>query len=188
MDFVYYTDKTVSQCMIALNERLQTKSAKLEGWVEKSGRFSLGVTTTVMRRFPRTTRLDARVERENGMTVIKGFVSDGVEPRQRAIIYGALVLAGVFIIISGSLLPGLLALIAPLPLNIPLEGDCNNSQILLSELQRTLKAKSTPPSPAKKAPTVRKPTTASIKPATPKKPTTSKTATPKKTAAVGTRR
>lgn len=187
MNFVYYTDKTVSQCMIALNERLQTKSAKLEGWVEKSGRFSLGVTTTVMRRFPRTTRLEARVERENGITVIKGFVSDGVEPRQRAIIYGALVLAGVLIILSGSLLPGLLALVAPLPLNIPLEGDCNNSQILLGELQRTLRAKSTPPAPTKKAPTVRKPPTA-MKPATPKKPTTSRTTTAKKTAAVGTRK
>jgi len=187
LNFVYYTDKTVSQCMIALNERLQTKSAKLEGWVEKSGRFSLGVTTTVMRRFPRTTRLEARVERENGITVIKGFVSDGVEPRQRAIIYGALVLAGVLIILSGSLLPGLLALVAPLPLNIPLEGDCNNSQILLGELQRTLRAKSTPPSPTKKAPTVRKPST-TMKPATPKKPTTSRTTTAKKTAAVSTRK
>lgn len=178
MNFVYYSEKTPSQCMIALNERLQTRSARLEGWVEKSGRFSLSVTTPVLRRFSRTTRMQGSVVKENGVTVIRGFVPDGVEARQRAIIYGTLVLVGVLLILGGSTLPGLLALLAPLPLNIPLEGDFNNYQILIAELQRTLKAKATPPTPARKssgdarkAALERKPSapkTSSLKPATPK--------------------
>lgn len=183
MHFTYYTDKTVSQCMISLNERLQAKSAKLDGWVEKNGRFSLGTSTKVMRRFSRSTQLHATVEKENGLTVIRGYVSDGVEPRQRAIIYGAVVLVGVFVAFSGNFLPGLMAILAPLPLNIPLEGDCTNSQTLIAELQRTLKAKTTPPSPAKKVTTSTTPRVATPKKATTttaKKPTGMKPATPKK--------
>jgi hypothetical protein len=165
VNFVYYSEKTPSQCMIALNERLQTKNAKLEGWVEKSGRFSISVTTPVLRRFSRTTRMQGSVVKENGVTVIRGFVPDGVEARQRAIIFGTLVLVGVLLILGGSTLPGILALLAPLPLNIPLEGDFNNYQILIAELQRTLKAKAAPPTPARKPSA---PKSGSLKPAAPK--------------------
>lgn len=146
MQFVYYSEKTVSQCMIALNEKLHHKGGRLDGWVEKNGRFSITISSVVWRRFSRTTHLNGRVEKENGITVIRGSVSDGADPRNRSIIYGILILVGVLLILSGNLIPGLLAATSPLLLNIPLEGDYNNSQALLNEVQRTLKAKPTPPS------------------------------------------
>lgn len=151
MNFVYYTEKTVSQCMIALNERLHQKGGRLDGWVEKSGRFSLTVSSTVLRRFSHATPLHARVERENGVTTIRGSVSDGADPRSRSIIYGILVLVGVLLIVAGYFLPGLIAMASILPLNIPLEGNFNNSQALLAEVQRTLKARPTLPPALRKA-------------------------------------
>lgn len=169
MRFTYYTEKTVAQCMSALNERLQQKGSSsrpgLEGWVEKSGRFALGVSTRVIGRFPRTTRLQGKAERLGGVTVIKGAVADGVEPRDRVIITAALALVGGFIIVSGNLLPGLLVIGAGLALNIPLAGDHQNSQILLHEVQRTLKAKETPPVIVKRAAEPRKPSTTKKTPA-----------------------
>ncbi|MBL8153142.1 MAG: hypothetical protein JNM70_03075 [Anaerolineae bacterium] len=156
MRFVYYSEKTVSQCMLALNERLHTKSGRLEGWVEKSGRFSLATTSPVFKRFPRSTRLNARVEREDGLTVIRGYVPDGADPRSRVIIYAVLVVIGLALIVSGNLLPGLIVALVPLPLNIPLEGDYINSQKLSDEVQRTLKAKATLPAALRKERDTRK--------------------------------
>jgi len=177
LQFVYYSDRTVSQCMMALNERLHVKNGKLDGWTEKNGNFALELSSSVMRRFSRRTRLQAKAERETNVTVIRGHVSEGIDPQRRAILYGMLVLAGVFIILQGSLLPGLVAILAPLVLNIPLEGDYNNSQALLSEIQKTLKAKDIPPAAPGRKPTetrrtapVRKATVAR-KPAVTRKPT-----------------
>jgi hypothetical protein len=150
--FTYYSDKTAAQCVSALNERLRAKRS-LEGRVEKNGRFVLTTTCRVMRRFKRATRLEGIIERESGVTVIKGSVPDGVNPKQRVIIFGALLLAGIFIILSGSLLPGLIILLLPPALNIPLAGDYRNSRVLIGEVQRTLKAKRTPPVVSKKPPT-----------------------------------
>ena len=137
--------------MIAMNERLHQKGGKLDGWVEKSGRFSLTTSSTVLRRFSHSTRLHARVERENGVTTIRGAVSDGADPRSRSIIFGILVLAGVLLIIAGYFLPGLLVIASIFPLNIPLEGNFNNSQALIAEVQRTLKARPTLPPALRKA-------------------------------------
>lgn len=150
MQFVYYSEKTVSQCMLALNERLHQKSGRLDGWVEKNGRFSISVSTTVLRRFTRKTELAGKVEKENGITVIRGFVSDGADRRNRYIIYGILLIVGAALAIGGYMLPGLLAAAAILPLNIPLEGDYVNSQTLTGEVQRTLKAKATLPAALRK--------------------------------------
>jgi hypothetical protein len=155
--FTYYTDKTVSQCMMALNERLHgTGRSGLEGWVEKGGNFSLSVSSTVAGRFNRTTRLQAKAERESGITTIKGYVSDGVAPRERVIIYGALILVGLLLMTAGALLPAVIAIGAAPLLHIPLTGDYKNSRVLLSEVHRTLKAKDTPPLAAKKSAPPRK--------------------------------
>ncbi|MCA0456436.1 MAG: hypothetical protein LCI00_20855 [Chloroflexi bacterium] len=161
MQFVYYSEKTVSQCMLALNERLHQKSGKFDGWVEKNGRFSLRVSTTVLKRFSRTTEISGKVEKENGVTVVRGFVSDGADPRSRYIIYGILAVVGGALALGGYLLPGLLAIGAILPLNIPLEGDYLNSQTLTGEIQRTLKAKSTLPAALRKPKAEKKETTRS---------------------------
>lgn len=152
MQFRYYTEKTPSQCMLALNERLQTRSARLEGWVEKNGRFSLAVSSQVMRRFRRTTRLSGSVEREDGVTVIRGSVSDGADPRNRRLIYGVLVIIGIVLLLTRTILPGVLLLVVPFVLNIPLQGDYENSKVLTAEIQRTLKARPSLPAALKKTP------------------------------------
>lgn len=156
MDFTYYSEKTVSQCMLALNERLHQKNGRLDGWVEKNGNFSLSVSTTVLRRFSRTTRLSGHVAKENGVTVVRGYVSDGADPRNRYIIYGILVLVGALLAVAGYFLFGLLAIAAIVPLNIPLEGDHINSETLTNEVQRTLKAKSNLPAALKKTAAAKK--------------------------------
>jgi hypothetical protein len=166
--FTYYTEKTIPQCMLALNERIHT-SNKLEGWTEKSGNFALAASSKVARRFSRTTRLQAKAERQGSVTVIKGYVSDGVGPRERLIIIGALVLVGVILIVaSRTLLPGVIALIVAPVLYIPLTGDYNNSRLLMSEMGRTLKAKDSPPVVVKKVTVTKRPTTTK-KPASVKK-------------------
>ncbi|MBI5671234.1 MAG: hypothetical protein HZC41_24825 [Chloroflexi bacterium] len=184
MHFTYYTDKTVAQCMSALNERLQQKGTAsrpgLEGWVEKNGNFSMAVTTKVLKRFPRTTRLQAKAERLGSVTVIKGSVADGVTPKEQVVIVGALALVGLFIISTGNLLPGLIAIAAGVLLNIPLMGDHQNSDYLTSELQKTLKAKTTPPVAAKKALEGRR-TADSKRPPQAKKPATASKPAAKKT-------
>jgi hypothetical protein len=187
MRFTYYSEKTVAQCMSALNARLQQKGTAsrpgLEGWVEKNGNFSLAVSTPVVLRFSRTTRLRGKVERLGGVTVIKGQVADGLSPRERIVISGALALVGLFIILSGSFIFGAVVVAAAGLLNIPLMGDYQNSEILKDEVRRTLKAKTTPPVIVKRTPestaratTVKK--TAARKPAQ-KTPASTPSARPK---------
>lgn len=144
MRFTYYTEKTVSQCMVALNERIHS-SNKLDGWTEKNGRFAISTTSKVLKRFTRRTQLEGRVEKENGLITVKGYVSDGVGPRERIIIYGALAVGGVLLMVSGQFLPGIIVLLVAPGLHIPLAGDYENSYVLTQEIQRTLKAKHTPP-------------------------------------------
>lgn len=150
MQFVYYSEKTVSQCMLALNERLHQKSGKLDGWVEKNGNFSISVSTKVLRRFSRSTRLQGQVTKENGVTVVRGYVSNGADPQNRYMIYGMLLALGGLLALAGYLLIGLAIIALILPLNIPLEGDYINSQTLTGEVQRTLKAKATLPAALRK--------------------------------------
>ena len=163
MRFTYYTEKTVSQCMMALNERIHT-SNKLEGWTEKSGGFALEASCKVARRFSRTTHLQAKAERQGSVTIVKGYVSDGVGPRERVVIIAALALVGLLLILGAkTLLPGVVAFAVGPLLYIPLTGDYINSKLLIGEVQRTLKAKDSPPMVTKKAPPTKRP-------APPKKP------------------
>lgn len=184
MRFTYYTEKTVAQCMSAMNERLQQKGTSsrpgLEGWVEKNGNFSVAVTTKVARRFPRTTRLQGKAERLGGMTLVKGSVADGVALKERIIIVAVLAIIGVFIMTTGNLLPGVVVIGAGVLLNIPLAGDYQNSQFLTGEVQRTLKAKETPPVAARKTAEVKR-AAVPKKPAAAKKTAAAKPATAKKT-------
>lgn len=144
MRFVLYTDKTVSQCMSALNERLHTRS-NLNGWVEKGGRFSLTLTSKVAQRFTRKTQLRAESKREGGVTVIRGDVPSGAPPRAQLVIYVALALVGIALFFSGNAILAIVTALAAAALYIPLTGDHYNSAVLVSEVQRTLKAKETPP-------------------------------------------
>ena len=151
MRFVLYTDKSVAQCMTALNARMQAKSSRLDGWVEKNGRFSLSTSCRIARRFTRRTHLRATASRNEGYTVIRGYVPDGVSREGQAVIYGALLLVGVVLVASGNLLPAVIAVFATGALYIPLTGDHINSDMLVGEVQRALGAKFTPPKKTAKA-------------------------------------
>jgi hypothetical protein len=149
MRFVLFTEKSVSQCIRDLNERLHTAGTKsrpeLGGWIEKNGKFSLTVTSKVVGRFPRTTRLTAKAERESGVTVLWGNVSDGISPQwTRFLFIGLLIVAGA-LVISSQPMPALLTFVFGAFAYVPLRGDYINSDILLLEVERTLKASPKPP-------------------------------------------
>src|SRR5450432_3119094 len=64
--FVLYSEKTVAQCLTAINARMHVKESSsrpaLDGWVEKSGAFSISMSLKVIGKFSRRTVLKARVE------------------------------------------------------------------------------------------------------------------------------
>lgn len=149
MRFILYSEMTVSQCMTALNARMQAKATssrpQIDGWVDKGGAFAISVSSKVANQFSRRTRMQAKAERVEGVTVIKGVVPDGANRQWQLVIFGGLLLVALYMLASGN---ALLAIILPpvaAALYIPLMGDHNNHQALLDELQRTLKAKPTPP-------------------------------------------
>ncbi|HLU09938.1 MAG TPA: hypothetical protein VK003_09750 [Oceanobacillus sp.] len=153
MRFTLYTDKPVSQCMSAITERLHVKGTStrpgIDGWVDKKGIFSMGVSSPVIGKLHRKTYLRAKIERENGVTIIKGDVPTGASPQGQLVVFGALALVALVLIVSGSMLLGLIIIPFAAILYIPMKGDYHNSEFLLNEVQKTLKAKPTPPKPAK---------------------------------------
>lgn len=152
MRFELMTHMTIMECHKTLQERLQT-SRQIEGWTDKNGTFSLAVSSKVARAFSRKTRLQGHMKRDKGITTINGYVPDGVAPRQRAFIIVGMVLAGFFLIISGNGLPGIITIVVAPVFLIPLAGDYTNSDVLLKEVRRTLRAREgTPPKPAAKKP------------------------------------
>lgn len=155
MRFTLYTDKTVPQSLSAINARMQAKETAsrpgLDGWIERSGDFSLQVTLPVLGKLSRTTHLRGQVERQPGITLVHGNVSMGAGPRERAVALGALAIVGVVVAAAGSPLLALLLAPVGLMLYIPMAGDHRNGPLLVSEIQRTLKAKTTPPKAAKPA-------------------------------------
>ncbi|MEP7293329.1 MAG: hypothetical protein ABI835_16215, partial [Chloroflexota bacterium] len=88
MRFVLYSEKTVTQCMSAVNERMHAKETStrpaLDGWVEKSGTFSISLSAPVIGKFRRRTALTAKVERQSGITVIEGSVPSGASREGQA--------------------------------------------------------------------------------------------------------
>lgn len=187
MRFVLYSEKTVAQCLTAMNARLLVKETStrpgLDGWVEKSGSFSISMTAPVVGKFTRRTALTARAERESGVTVIQGNVPSGVTRQGMAVIFAALALVVLAMVGSGNVVFGLILLPFAAYLYIPLHGDYLNSAVLIEEVEKTLKAKAKPPkklaeSKAAKTPAAR----ATSKAAPGKTSSTSRTGTAKKPA------
>lgn len=145
MRFEFYTEMTVAQCVSALNERIHAKATAsrpgVDGWIEKGGRFSLAVTTPVARRFRRTTRLQGQFERESGITVVRGAVPDGMEPRRLLAVFVAMLVVGVVFTVNEQFIFGLLCVLMGAGLCITLYGDFVNHDILIRDLRRTLKAR-----------------------------------------------
>jgi len=135
--------------MSAIHNRMQAKGTssrpELDGYVDKSGRFSLSMSSKVMRHFHRRTRLRGHVKREDGVTVIRGFVPGGLSREGQAVIFGALVLVAGILLTQGSAIFALAVILAGAGLTIPLTGDYHNSAILFADIKRTLGAKETPP-------------------------------------------
>ncbi|MEO8392215.1 MAG: hypothetical protein ABI700_04405 [Chloroflexota bacterium] len=174
MRFVLYSEKTVTQCLTAINARMHVKGTgsrpTLDGWVEKNGAFSISMSAPVIGKFARRTVLKAKVERESGLTTIRGSVPHGVSRQGQVLIFVALALVAIIIISEGNALFGFLLIPFAAYLYIPLHGDYLNSEILIDEVQKTLKAKPKPP----------KKTTGESKPAAVK--TVTRSAAPKTTA------
>jgi hypothetical protein len=149
MRYTLYTDKTVSQCLRDLNERLQARPTKanpeLGGWIDKKGKFSLTYTSKVARRFSRTTRLSGRLKRESGTTIIQGYVSDGVSPSWMRILFAGLLAVVLALIVVGQALLSVAVLALGLVAYVPLRGDYVNSDVLLIAVEKTLKATPKPP-------------------------------------------
>ena len=148
--FVMYTDKSVAQSMRAINDRIQTTGTRtrpqMDGWVDKSGRFAMAVSSTVRWRFRRKTFLHGRAERESGMTIVRGNVPGGLSRNKQALVLGMMIVIGLGLgFTQGSAILTIVAVLAGAAFSIPLQGDFDNSEILLSELQKALKAKFTPP-------------------------------------------
>lgn len=159
MRFVWYTEKTVAESIRAINERSGLKATanrpSLETRTEKGGKFTLVASSKVFGRFLRTTYLNGTLEREGGVTVVRGTVTRGVSQDNQWIVIGAVVIVGLLLLFNGDLMFGILAVILGAALYIPLRGDYENSEFLLKELRSILKAKETPPkkSDAKKTAT-----------------------------------
>jgi hypothetical protein len=153
--FTLYTEKHVPQALAAIHERLQAKETAsrpaLHGWIERDGDFALQVTLPVLGKLSRTTQLKGHIERQPGVTIVHGTVPMGSSPRERIVALAALAAFGLMIAAAGSPLLGLLLVPAALILYIPMAGDYQNGPLLVSEVQRALKAKATPPKTVKAA-------------------------------------
>ncbi len=135
--------------MSALNERIQYKGSSsrpaMDGWVEKGGKFSLALTTTVAGRFSRTTRLRGIVKQEDKVTVIRGTVPDGVDQQGLIMVVAGVAIATVVMLLNGRPILSIVTIIIGAAMCIPLIGDNRNSEVLMQDLEKTLKAKATPP-------------------------------------------
>ncbi|MDZ4763663.1 MAG: hypothetical protein SGI73_03865 [Chloroflexota bacterium] len=153
MSFTYYTEKSVAQALTAINERLQAKSGRdLNGWIDKSGTFSLIASTKVAGAFNRSTSLSGKIERTGGQTVVTFNVSEGVPNEGRALVFVALALVGLMFFSGGNTLLALAILPVALTLYVLMKGDHDNSILLKREIQRVLSAKTTPIKKADGAP------------------------------------
>jgi hypothetical protein len=199
MKIELFTNKTVKQCTTELNARFEEKETKsrpaVGGYVEKGGSFMLTTTGRVLF-LNRVTRLKGTLTKEKDLTLIQGYVSDGVPTEKVGIIMLALGFVALTMLLKGQAIFAILVGAVAVGAYITLIGDYTNSSYLLKELKRITGAKDKPPVVgavvAKTSPknTTGRVTAQSAKTTTVKKPavgakpsTASKTATPiKKTA------
>ncbi len=168
MRFTLYTEKTIPQCMAALSERLQTPRVPITGWVDKkAARFSISIATRLIGALPlqRVTRLDADCTREQGLTVIRGSVSEGVPPRVQPYVLAATAIVSLLLVLVTQIAAAVGVFVVGVLLYRMLHADWLNSDKLLLEVERTLKASPKRP----KAPDKTSPAGGSKKPAAPKR-------------------
>ncbi|MCK6579013.1 MAG: hypothetical protein L6Q98_13000 [Anaerolineae bacterium] len=143
-----YTEKSIAESLSALNARLQAKGSSrsnLEGWIEKSGTFAVSITTPVAGKFSRRTTLHGKLERRDGHTVVHIDVPSGANRQGIVLMIGAVALISIALMASSNVMLALALLPIAAYLYIPMRGDHDNSAALISDVQRTLKARNTPP-------------------------------------------
>lgn len=177
MKFELYTAKTVKQCVSELTERTSDKEAKIrppiQAWFGEDGTFSLVYASKVLI-MTRKTRLQGELVRDNAVTIVRGYVSEGVPPQQIGFIVGALGLVSLAMLINGQAVFSILVVLVSLVAYMVLVGDYHNSTYLLKELKRVLSAKEKLSAVASSAP---------VKPVSPTtKPTATTKSPPKSTA------
>jgi len=156
--------------MTALSERLQAPRAPITGWVDKkTARFSISIATRLLGALPfqRVTRLDADCTREQGLTVIRGSVSEGVPPRVQPYLLWASVAVSLLLLLVTQIAAAVGVLVVGVLLYRMVRADWLNSDKLLLEVERTLKASPKRPKAPEKAPASA--AAGSKKPAPPKK-------------------
>ncbi len=149
MRFVLYSEKPLAECVKTLSERIaQSPTATrpaLEGYAEKSGKFALGLSSTVFARFSRKTWLEGSISKDGGGTVIRGEVPDGANPQRQKYILYAIPATGLFLALNGAWLFAAAAVVLMGVVLITLRGDYYNGDRLLVEIERLLKASPKPP-------------------------------------------
>lgn len=156
MRFVLFTHKPIPECMRELNSRIQAKPTKtrpeLQGWIDKSGKFSIVLTAPVIGRFSRSTKLRGSAKRENGMTVIRGHVADGISPQWLTILMAVIFIVALALMLVNEAMLAVIVIAFGVMAYIPMRGDYINSDLLLLEVEKTLKASPAPkPKPKPKA-------------------------------------
>jgi len=146
--FELYSPKTIKQISTELTERIGEKGTRarptIQGLVEKDGTFYL-TTQSVLLGIERTTRLRATMERVRDVTIIRGYVSEGMRPEKVYVVMAALAVVGILLALQGQVVLGLIVLGLSIIAYVPLVGDHRNSQYLLKELKRLSAAKDKPP-------------------------------------------
>lgn len=170
MNVELYSTKTIKQINTELTTRFNEKETRvrpgIQGFVEKGGAFHLTTQANVMG-IRRTTRLRAAMERSKEVTVIRGYVNDGVQPEKVYIVMAALGFIGLTLILKGQAVFGVIVSLIAIAAYIPMVGDYNNSQYLVRELKRLSGAREKPPTvgttavqSATRKPSARKPAAA----------------------------
>lgn len=144
MNFILYTEKPLTECVKALADRLlqsetPTRPA-LDGAVHKNGKFKLGIEQVVFRQLKRKTWIEGQMVKEGTMTVIRGQVPEGATPERQKFITILIPIAGLLMVVRGEIFLALLAMALIGYVLITLRGDYFNSDRLLMELEKNLKA------------------------------------------------
>jgi hypothetical protein len=146
--FELYSPKTIKQISTELTARIGERGTRtrpaIQGLVEKGGTFYL-MTQSVLLGIKRTTRLRATMERVRDVTIIRGYVSEGMRPERVYTVIAALAAIGVLLTLQGQVVLGLIVFGLSVIAYVPLVGDYRNSQYMLKELKRLSAAKDRPP-------------------------------------------
>lgn len=148
MHFQLYSPKTIRQINAELTARFQERSTRsrpaVQGFVEKGGHFQMKTQITLLG-ITRTTQLRGTMERVKDTTILRGYVSEGLQPRKVYLVMAALAAVGLLLAVQGQVVLGLIVFGLSLIAYVPLVGDYRNSQYLLKELKRLSAAKDKPP-------------------------------------------